>query len=587
MGKLRAVTSSLSDPPGTSAGAPERRRRRRWRRPRPYRSSRRYETPPLSLQHHQAEDAILYRQKRRRIEIGTVFAALVALGTVALVGSLGYRATRVHVAVTGVKEGASITPLIAAQMQVKIVLSSPKVASEARLSFDGKAVKEPTIKGRTLVWRPAAVLREGRHHLDLQVPRPVLDDARLRWDFTVDGKAPVLFVPPTTKPVAIDAAADVTGYVEPGAKLTAGGDRVKVAKNGNFTLHYDRSPTGPIILQAVDRAGNASLASVVVPVRYPALRGVHVTAAAWSNDQLRAGILAMIDQHRIDTVQLDLKDESGIVGYDTNVARAGQIGAVTRQYGLEAAITTLHARHVRVVGRISAFRDPVLARAAWGAGQRDQVIQTAGGALYDATGPYTNPANLAVRRYNLDIALDAVSRGVDDILWDDVRLPTAQLDTIRVPGLTGSPTDAVVGFLAEAHDELRRRGAYQGVTVDGESAELGDSYGQDVARVARNADYVAPEIYPGYWSSGRFDVASPINQPGDLVRGLLTGYQKATAGSGAVLVPWLQDFPVRGVDYGDPQVRAQVDAARRLGVGRFLLWSPTVRYHAGALDPRP
>ena len=51
------------------------------------------------------------------------------------------------------------------------------------------------------------------------------------------------------------------------------------------------------------------------------LRGVHVTAAAWGNQQLRDGILAMIDQHRIDTVQLDLKDDSGIVGFDTNVAR--------------------------------------------------------------------------------------------------------------------------------------------------------------------------------------------------------------------------------------------------------------------------
>ena len=100
----------------------------------------------------------------------------------------------------------------------------------------------------------------------------------------------------------------------------------------------------------------------------------------------------------------------------------------------------------------------------------------------------------------------------------DVRLPTAQLDTIKVPRLAGTASDAVVGFLAEAHGELRMRGAYQGVTVDGSSAELGDGYGQDVGRVARNTDWLAPEIYPGYWGDGRFGVANPIHQPGDLVR---------------------------------------------------------------------
>jgi hypothetical protein len=32
-------------------------------------------------------------------------------------------------------------------------------------------------------------------------------------------------------------------------------------------------------------------------------------------------------------------------------------------------------------------------------------------------------------------------------------------------------------------------------------------------------------------------------------------------------------------------VRAMVDAARSLGVDRFLLWSPSVRYSGTALDP--
>jgi hypothetical protein len=325
---------------------------------------------------------------------------------------------------------------------------------------------------------------------------------------------------------------------------------------------------------------------VVVPVTYPSLRGVHVSGPAWGNEELRNGILRLVDEGRIDTVELDLKDDQGIVGYDTTVERAHQIGAVTAFYDLDDAVRALKDRGARVIGRVVAFRDPALAHAAWGAGETNQVIQSPGGGPYGSDGQFTNFADPAVRRYNLAIALDAVNRGVDDILWDDTRRPGGDLEGMVIPGMSGSPSDSIVGFLAEAHSELRRRGAYQGVTTDGEAAELGDLVGQDVPRIAANADYVAPQIFPGYWSAGRHNVASPINQPGDLVRAVLQRFQQASAYRGAVLAPWLQDFSLRGVGYGDAQVRAQIDAAAALGIDRFILWDPSITYSAGALVPR-
>ena len=602
--------TSVSDAPGTDPDASGPRHRLRRRSKRQSRSERKearrqagwsaltietkaprnghleFDPPTLNLEDRHHEGPSMYRQRKRYIEAGTVFAALVALGTIALVGFLVYRGTRVHLNETGLSDGDVITTQEAAQLQVTVVFADAEAAGEATLTYDGKVVDAPAVLNDTMVWAPPAPPEEGDHELSLAVPRALLDDAQFHWRFTVDGTAPSLEVPSAVDPVAIDDKAKITGVVEAGAKLTADDDPVKVGDDGSFTLRYDRPPAGPIDLEATDEAGNVTAAQVVVPVTYPGLRGVHVTAAAWGNQQLRDGILAMIDEHRIDTVQLDLKDDSGIVGFDTNVARAGEIGAVVRQYDLDTAITTLENRGVRLVGRIVTFRDPKLAEAAWAEGHGDQVIQTPRGAPFDSGGGmYTNPASAAVRQYNLDIALDAVSRGVDDILWSDTRLPTADTASIVVPGLTGSPSDAVTGFLAEAHSELRQRGAYQGVTVEGEAADRGDLVGQDVPRIARNADYVAPEIYPGYWGASRFGVADPRHQPGDLVRGVLAHYQEVTAGTGTVLVPWLQDFAVGGVDYGDAEVRAQIEAARGLGVERFLLWSPAVRYSAGGVDP--
>jgi hypothetical protein len=312
-----------------------------------------------------------------------------------------------------------------------------------------------------------------------------------------------------------------------------------------------------------------------------------MTAASWDSRPLRDGIFQLLDEGRIDTVVVDLKDQDGVVGYDTQVARAREVGAVTTYYDLEDLVASIEARGGRVVGRISAFRDPILAQAAWGAGQGGQVVQTPDGRPYEEPGVFTNFADPAVRQYNLDIALDAVSRGVDDILWDDVRKPGSAEDTMLVPGLIGSPTDALTGFLAEAHAQLRRRGAFQGVALEGIAATDGALVGQDAARLSRNADYIMPTIHPGYWSDGSFGVGDPATQPYDLVFRVIERYQALTAGSGTTIIPNLQDFSAGGVSYGEGEVRAEIDAARTRNVGGYVLWDPSVTYTGAALTPAP
>ena len=571
--------------PGVAVPPPRQRRLRRRKRTGPFASGRLDLGPgPLTMHESRPEGPVMFREKKRYIELGTVFAALVALATIGVVAVLVYRNTRVDVEQSGIEDGAAITTFDAAALEVSFTFSSIEEAAEATLRVDGSVV-EPGVLGPYMVWRPPEPLEEGDHVIEVAVPRAVFGDSIHRWEFTVDGTPPALEVPEAVEPVAIDAPAEVTGTVEPGATLTVDGDEVEPDDEGRFTLAYDRAPAGPISVEAVDRAGNRTSAAVVVPVDYPGLRAVHVTAAAWSNEELRSGVLRLIDEGRIDTVQLDLKDDTGTVGYDSQVSRALEIGAVTPHYDLEAAVATLEDRGARVVGRIAAFRDPLLVDAAWAAGQGDQVVQSVGGGPYDATGKFTNPADAAVRQYNLDIALEAVSRGVDDILWDDVRLPSGEPDTIVVPGLTAAPADVITGFLAEAHSELRRRSAFQGVTTVGIAADGGQPIGQDVARMSRNADYLAPQIYPGYWGQDRYGVHDPPREPGAFAAALTSRYQEEMSGGGAVMAPWLQDFALSGVDYGDAEVRAMIDALAGLGVDRYLLWSPTVTYSAGALAP--
>jgi hypothetical protein len=525
--------------------------------------------------------------KERRIDVGAILAGLFGLGTLVFVAVLVQRGTQVDVDQQGLEDGAALNAEAAAALTVTMDLGSAGKVEGATLSFDGEPVEEPEVEGAVITWRPPGELDEGEHELVLSVPRPAIGDADFTWDFTVDTTAPALSLPPVVDAVAIDAASEVSGTTDPGTTLTADGREVDVDDDGAFTLAFPRPPAGPIAVEARDRAENVTRLDLVVPVTYPGARAVSVTAASWDSQVLRGAVLQMLDERRIDTVVLELKNEDGIVGYDTQVARAREIGAVTEYYDLDDAVAELQAHGARVIGRITTFRDAALARTAWAAGQHDQVIQTPDGRAYEEPGEFTNFASRAVRQYNIAIALEAVERGIDDILWDDVRKPGSADDTMVVPGLRGSPADAIVGFLGEAHAALRRRGAYQGVSTAGIAATDGGLVAQDVGRMARNADYLVPTIHPGYWGPGEFGVTSPVSQPYDLVFRAVERYQQLTEGTGAVLVPSLQDFTVGGVTYDDPEVRAQIDAVRARGVDRFVLFDPSVRYTAGAVDPAP
>jgi len=535
---------------------------------------------------------------RRRPRLGRpssgvqVVDALLVAAAVGVAGFLlwtGWRATRVHVEVVGLEDRAQLTSAALEGQAVRFEVRPRDAVAHADLQVEGGRPGEVPdvdldIDAGHLTWH-VGELREGTYDVRLDVPRPLLDDASFRWTFVVDDTPPELDVPDVLSPAAeLCRAVAVEGRVEPGAALEVDGSPVDTDDEGRFRLPYDRPPTVPLELTATDAAGNETRREVVVPVHYPGSQGVHVTAAAWGYEPLRTHVLELVDAGLVSTVELDLKDEGGIVGYDSAVPLAHTVGAVRPEYRLRDAVALLEARGVRVVGRIVVFRDPPLAAWAHANGRPDWVVQRPDGSPHGAYGGFTNPASPDVRRYHFDLAAEAVEAGVHDILWDYLRRPEGDPAGMVFPGLQGTPSDAVVDFLAEGREVLSSRCAYQGVSVFGIAADRPDAVGQDIPRIARHVDYIAPMLYPSHWVPGEYGVADPNRQPGDIVRAALADFQEAAAGTGVRFVPWIQDFSL-GHRYGPAEVRAQIDAAASLGVHDWLLWNATVRYTAAALDP--
>ncbi|MGS2805778.1 putative glycoside hydrolase [Nocardia sp. MW-W600-9] len=402
---------------------------------------------------------------------------------------------------------------------------------------------------------------------------------------SADTVPPVLEVAPPELARSYRAPVVVRGKAIDAVRVSIGTDTVTPAADGSFEISVPWAPAVEVV--AVDAAGNRSSGIAVTAVALPRMRAVHVTAHAWSHEGLREAVLDLAREGRIDTVQLDIKDEDGVVGYDSQVPLARESGAVAAIYDAPSALRQLHELGLQVVGRIVAFRDPTVAAWAWHNDRPDWVIQNQSGQPYSSHyGPiaFTNVAHPDIRRYTIDLAVEAAQLGFDGIMYDYVRRPDGSLTSMRFAGLTGTPTDAVAGFLAESRYPVHLAGAHLSAAVYGIAATRPDEIAQDIPRMARSVDFVAPMLYPSHWNSGEYGVANPNAQPYDIIARSLHDFQTSTAGTGATVIPWLQDFSL-GVPYGDAELRAQIDATHDTGINSFFLWNAATRYHTNGIPP--
>jgi hypothetical protein len=473
--------------------------------------------------------------------------------------------------------------------------------SEPELTLNGEDVTDDArIGDHTLVYEPGP-LDDGAYELVLEVPRRFpFGTARERWAFEVDTVPPALDL--AEDEVLLEHAEDdivVEGTVDPDAELTADGEVVDIdEEDGSFRIALSSIPTEPLELEAVNAAGNRTSAEVPIEIEKNApdeIRSVHVTAYGWVTPSLRDPVIEMIEDGLINTVELDLKDESGDVGYDSDVPLAQEIGAAKGIYDLEEAIEELHDLGVHVQGRIVAFRDPILAEWAWDNDERDMVLQLPSGERYGGYGGFTNFAHDDVRQYNIDIALEAAEAGIDDILYDYVRRPDGPIENLVIPGLEEScdvpgfedegcsAEESVVAFVAESENQLAPFGVFHGASVYGIAVDRPTQIAQDIEALAEHTDYIAPMVYPSHWAAGEYDVADPNRQPYEIVHRSVRDFVELVEGTDTRIIPWLQDFSMGGVRYGPDEVRAQIDASADAGAPEWILWSPGVNYTADAL----
>lgn len=328
------------------------------------------------------------------------------------------------------------------------------------------------------------------------------------------------------------------------------------------------------------------------PERTPALeeqasaaRGVHVSFFWASSPQRWEQVLNLVESTNLNAVQLDVKDESGRIGYASEVSLAREIGTAAADLPIEEMLADLKERGIYSVARIVVARDPFLVEKKPEFGVRNQ-----NGGLLGA-GVWADMYAREVWEYNVGLAREAYELGFDEVQFDYIRLPEDRgakraVYPARQPGDNRHRVDVIADWLRDARAELgweRMLSAAVFGFIAYASDDLG--IGQRPERMAPYLDYMSPMVYPSHYSTGNYGFANPNAHPYEVVDLSLQDFASLIETSGCRLRPWLQAFTLGAPPYGRTEIRAQIEATEDNGLNTWLLWDPRVAYRAEHIVP--
>ncbi|MBI4159843.1 hypothetical protein HY504_01620 [Candidatus Wolfebacteria bacterium] len=362
------------------------------------------------------------------------------------------------------------------------------------------------------------------------------------------------------------------------------------------------------------------------------VNGIYLTSWSAGSERKVTQVLELIKGTSINAVVVDLKDYSGYVGYDSQIPEVMAYKSRNpRIRDLNALIKRFHDAGIYVIGRITVFQDPVLAKARPDIAIHSKRKLGSSSSLSSSSTlwldqlklAWVDPASRDTWDYVIAIGKEASSRGVDELNFDYVRFPAdGRLDDMIFPISNASTAkrDVIRNFFAYLRDAFPD----QKISADIFGMALINTDDSGIGQVLEDVysyfDYVSPMIYPSHFYAGFLGYKNPAAHPYEVVKysmekaiERLTTYNQQltintsssatelpivgrspaealaqTGRSPVKLRPWLQSFNL-GATYTTAMIRAQIEAnAKSAGsennaMNGFLLWDPQNRYNKAAL----
>lgn len=309
-------------------------------------------------------------------------------------------------------------------------------------------------------------------------------------------------------------------------------------------------------------------------------------------------ILAMAQATEINTLVIDIKDDRGLVAWDSEIALVDQIGSnwVTSWTNPSQLLDYLESKNIYSIARIVAFKDPYFAEKF-----PEHAIQLqAGGVYIDKAGySWVNPFDEYVWDYLIAVAQEAALRGFDEIQYDYVRFPDNAKyynPITEFPGRNDRDKDeAIEQFLLKAQTALEPYQVHVAADVFGVITHSWDDQPEDIGqtwlKIAQVTDYICPMVYPSHYGSGFYGFDVPDAHPYEVIRmALQEGLERSAAQDNPSIVrSWLQGFSapwVKGyIEYDSAAIKEQIRALKSLGLEEYIIWQSSNKYEFEAYLP--
>jgi hypothetical protein len=368
------------------------------------------------------------------------------------------------------------------------------------------------------------------------------------------------------------------------AVVTAGGETVVTDAGGRFRL--PDAGSGEIAIGRVaytDRtvAWDGESDWITVPLVPRTIHAIHVAGWVAAEPADWAEMLDLVRDTTINAVVVDIKNENGHVFHRSDLATVAQAGShAADTFDLAAVVAEAQAAGAYVIVRIVTFQDPIVAEAF----PDMAILDRRTGRPFNQDGQrFLDPTDPRAREFGLDLAEEACRAGVDEVQFDYVRFPAADLADAVFDGRADAAgrQAAITAFLEAARERLHPLGCATAAAIFGwiTNTPGEGGIGQQLESVAGAVDVVSPMIYPSHYDRGWYGFDVPNDHPAEVVTYASRDALRRMDDSAAVLRPWIQDFW-----YTPAQVRAQIDALDGLGLG-WMAWNILSQFSRSAYPP--
>lgn len=334
------------------------------------------------------------------------------------------------------------------------------------------------------------------------------------------------------------------------------------------------------------------------------VKAIYLPANQGRTESGQNNALKVIKDNKLNAVVIDMKDDYGLLRYDTKDPLVLEKGYIS-QYAvdLDQFVKKFKDENIYLIARIVVFKDKNLSQygggkyAVWnrvtggpwvGTRGTEDVVDEEGNVTGTQTVYYdenwVDPYSEEVWEYNIAIAKELISRGFDEIQFDYIRFPTDGLNLSQAsyrwqdPGM--NKESALRSFLSYARENID---APIGIDIYGANGwyRSGARTGQDVELLSDFVDVICPMFYPSHFEQDFLAQAPKAERP---YRIYFNGTYRNSiiARNKCVVRPWAQAFylPVSydKVYYNNDYVQRQIFGTRDGANNGYMYWNNTGRY---------